>query len=343
MLKTSIIAGIFSCILSGSLSIASEQPESPQQFATFSECQLTSGQLIAPCRVGYRTYGAPNSDRSNTILVPTWAGGTSAEHAYLASTSLLDPEVFFVVIIDALANGVSISPSNSETQPAALFPIVTITDMVETQHRVLTELLDVRSLHGIVGLSMGGMQALEWAVRYPDLAKRTVAAIGSPRLPAYDIAFWTTRNHLLVMHRKCQCKEVLEALTGLGMLMSVPTKLSQDMAREDTQSTIALRSEPDSMGMKKSWDMQRQGEAMISHNIARKFDDDMQKASDVIVTKFLIIVGEDDRIVTPQPARDFAALIGETVLELDHDCGHGEPWCAKDEFADAIRTFMNAD
>ena len=132
-------------------------------------------------------------------------------------------------------------------------------------------------------------------------------------------------------------------MAGMGMLNSVPTKLAQEVAREDAASTIISRSESNSRSVGESWDQERQAEAMISHNIARDFDNDMKKAAAQINTQFLIIVGDDDRIVTPQPARDFAALIGVTVLELDEDCGHGDPWCAASEFAKAVSTFINKD
>lgn len=185
-------------------------PTPPQQFATFSECRLISGQVIAPCRIGYRTYGTLNDDKSNALLVPTWFTGTSAEHAFLASPNLLSPENYFIVIVDALGNGVSTAPSNGETQADGQFPQITITDMVESQHRVLTEVLGIQSLHGVVGLSMSDMQAFEWAVRYPGFADRTVAAISSPRLPTFDIALWTTQNRLLALYRDCQCDEALD-------------------------------------------------------------------------------------------------------------------------------------
>ena len=334
---------IFCIILWSSLSLADTLPEAPQQFATFSECHLTSGQFIAPCSIGYRTYGTLNDDKTNALLVPTWFTGASAGHAYLVSPDLLNPEKYFIVIVDALANGVSISPSNSETQADGEFPQITITDMVESQHRLLTEVLGIQSLHGVMGLSMGGMQAFEWAVRYPGFAEKTVAAIGSPRLPVYDITLWTTRNLLLELYRECQCNEPLEAMAGMGMLGTVPSKLAQEVAREEAVSTIVSRAESYSMTVGKSWDQQRQAEAMISHNIARDFNNDMKKAAAQIDTQLLVIVGEDDRVVTPQPAREFAELIGATVVELDEDCGHGDPWCAPDAFAQAVSTFINKD
>ena len=342
-MSVNILRVIFSVVLWSNPSLASPPPETPQQFTTFAECHLISGQVISPCRIGYRTYGTLNDDKSNALLVPTSFNGTSANHAYLASPNLLSPEKYFIVIVDALANGVSISPSNSKTQPDNQFPQITIADMVETQHRLLTEVLGIRSLHGVVGLSMGGMQAFEWAVRYPGFANRTVAAIGSPRLPAFDIALWTTRNRLLALHRECQCAEALEAMAGMGMLTSVPSKLEQQVAREDVVTTIVARGQSRAASVGKSWDEQRQAEAMISHNIARDFDNSLQAAAAHIKTQFLIVLGADDRVVTPQPAREFAALVGATVLELDEDCGHGDPWCAPDAFADAVSTFINRD
>ncbi|MFT5573667.1 MAG: homoserine O-acetyltransferase [Cryomorphaceae bacterium] len=95
------------------LSSANDQPKSQQQYANFEECSLSSGELIKPCKIGYRTFGTLNTDKSNAVLVPTWFTGNSADRAYLASPAYFDPETYFIVIVDALANGVSSSPSNS--------------------------------------------------------------------------------------------------------------------------------------------------------------------------------------------------------------------------------------
>ena len=112
---------------------------------------------------------------------------------------------------------------------------------------------------------------------------------------------------------------------------------------DNTVSTIILRGETNSMSVGKSWDNQRQAEAMINHNIARDLNNDLQEAAAQIKTKFLIVIGDDDRVVAPQPAREFGAMIGATVLELDEDCGHGDPWCAPDAFALAVSNFIDKD
>ena len=148
---------------------------------------------------------------------------------------------------------------------------------------------------------------------------------------------------MLALYRECQCKEALEAMAGMGMTRAVPSKLSQEVAREDAVATIVLRGESYAIGEAQSWDQQRQAEAMISHNIARKFDNDMYKSAAETKTQFLIVVGEDDRVVTPQPARDFAVLVDAILVELDEDCGHGDPWCAPDAFAHAVSTFIDKE
>lgn len=335
------VAAVLGCaLLFGQQAVADESSRGSQSFAAFDRCQLASGQSIAPCRIGYRTFGKLNADKSNAVLVPTWFTGTSQEHESLVAPELLDPAQFFIVIVDAIGNGVSISPSNSATQADESFPVITIADMVDSQHKLLTETLGVTQLHGVMGLSMGGMQAFEWAVRYPDFAQRTVAVIGSPRLATLDIALWASRNRLLGWYRECECTEALETLAGLRMLGSVPTTLSDDVPREKTEEAIVARGGRTTMSVGKSWDQQRQAEAMMTHNIARDLDNDLKLAAEQINTDLLIIVSNDDRVVTPAPAREFARLSVSPLVELDEDCGHGDPWCAQDEFSFAVRTFL---
>ncbi len=314
---------------------------SEQKFAKFDECKLANGQNLTPCHIGYRTFGKLNADRSNAILIPTWFRGTSESQSGMASENLINPDEYFVIIVDSLANSVSSSPSNNKKQLGENYPQITISDMVDSQHRLLTETLNIKSLYAIVGLSMGAMQAFEWAVRYPNFTNKIVAAIGSPRFASFDIAAWNSRNRLLHLYRECQCTEALEALNGMSMTVLVPTKLEEDIPREKILETIVTRSKSMSLSNLSTWDHQRQTEAMLSHNIARDFDNNMELAVKHIKAKFLIIIGADDRVVTPEPALNFAKLANAELLVLDKDCGHGDPWCAPNEFANAVKKFIS--
>lgn len=147
----------------------------------------------------------------------------------------------------------------------------------------------------------------------------------------------------MALYRECECKEALEALEGFGMTFLVPTKLEQDIGRKDAVSTITTRGNArfESISIGETWDQQRQAEAMIGHNVAQDYDDDLNKAAERVKSEFLIIVGADDRVVTPRPAIDFAALINAQLVVLDEDCGHGEPMCAPDEFSTLVRGFLS--
>ena len=88
-----------------------------------SATRLESGEVIHDCRVGYRTFGKLNADGSNAILFPTWANGTTdqLQHSIGPHTGVVDYADYFVILIDALASGVSSSPSNSASQARMKF------------------------------------------------------------------------------------------------------------------------------------------------------------------------------------------------------------------------------
>src|ERR1700674_1210561 len=97
-----------------------------QKFAELGTCKLTSARQIENCRVGYRTWGTLNAQGSNAILFPTWFSGNSSNlAAFVGADKMIDPAKFFLIAVDALGDGVSSSPSNSETQHATRFPLIT--------------------------------------------------------------------------------------------------------------------------------------------------------------------------------------------------------------------------
>ena len=113
-----------------------------QQFASLGDFKLRSGEVIRDCRIGYRTFGTLNEQRSNAIVFPTWASGTTEQlKSNIGPSRLVNSEKHFVIAIDALGNGVSSSPSNSKLQPRMSFPTFTLRDAVETQHVLLTKVL----------------------------------------------------------------------------------------------------------------------------------------------------------------------------------------------------------
>src|SRR5258708_32064794 len=173
-----------------------------QRFAQLGDCKVESGEVIRDCRIGYRTFGKLNDDKSNAILFPTWASGTTEQlQSNIGAGKLVDDSKYFVIAIDALSNGVSSSPSNSKLQPRMSFPKVTIRDMVNTQHEVLTRVLHLNHLQAVIGISMGGMQTFQWMVSFPDFMDKAIPIVGSPQLAPYDLILWQAQVDAIMNDR----------------------------------------------------------------------------------------------------------------------------------------------
>ena len=90
-----------------------------QQYAGLGTCYLVSGKQITGCFIGYRTWGKLNAQRSNAILFPTWFSGRSSNIApSVGAEGLVDSSKYFLIVVDALGDGVSSSPSTSTSSRA---------------------------------------------------------------------------------------------------------------------------------------------------------------------------------------------------------------------------------
>ena len=116
------------------LFLVSLLPAADQQFFELRNFRLDSGQKVASCRLGYRTFGSLNGSRDNAILFPTWFSGQTADlEQFFGSGKLIDTGRFFVIAVDALGNGVSCSPSSAKGAISRF----TIGDMVQAEIHTL--------------------------------------------------------------------------------------------------------------------------------------------------------------------------------------------------------------
>ncbi|KAF0094983.1 MAG: homoserine O-acetyltransferase [Puniceicoccaceae bacterium 5H] len=167
-----------------------------------------NGDTIPGFRLRYETYGKLNAEGSNAILV---CHALSGDHHCAGVHSIrdrkpgwwnnmigpgkpIDTNRFFVICSNCLGGcqgstgPTSINPETN--RPYHLdFPVVTIGDMVRAQHRLVTEELGVQEMYAVVGGSMGGMQVLEWGVRYPEFVRRLLPMATTARQNAQAIAF----------------------------------------------------------------------------------------------------------------------------------------------------------
>jgi len=169
------------------------------QRAELGDLQLESGDVIRGYVQSYVTHGTLDAERSNAVLICSAITGNHHRLDYLIGANrALDPARWFVVAVDPIGNGLSTSPSNSRDQPRMRFPRFAIRDMVTAQRRLLCEVLGVRHLAAVIGASMGGMQALQWAVSHGEMVGSIAAMTAPARTSPWSIAVnEATRSCLL--------------------------------------------------------------------------------------------------------------------------------------------------
>ncbi|MCA9590041.1 MAG: alpha/beta fold hydrolase [Myxococcales bacterium] len=314
-----------------------------QQVASLGTCTLESGEKITDCKVGYRTFGKLDAKRGNVVLFPTWFTGATGSLVDVVPDKLVDTKRFYVVLVDALADGVSSSPSNAKEQGRLRFPKVTIGDMVESQRRLLREVLKVDHVHTVMGISMGGMQALEWATRHPTELDHVASIVGTPQLTSQDLLLWTAELHALESDVAYKGGEYtgrpqLKAVQDIHhMMLTTPAYRAKETSRAEFPTWIS-KIESD---VAFDWnDWRRQLEAMMAHDVARADDGKLEQAAKRVKAKALLVVDADDHMVHPEPSRVFARAAGAKLVELHTGCGHMAPGCAAAEVTQAVAALL---
>ena len=305
--------------------------EGTQQFAELGDLALRSGQVIQDFRLGYRTLGKLNTGRSNAVLWPTWLGGRTQDLLkFVGPGNVVDTNSYFVILVDAIGDGVSTSPSNSTKQPLMKFPQFTIRDMVESEYRLATEVFHLTHLHAVMGISMGGMQTFEWAVAYPGFMDEAIPMMGSPQSTSYDKLLWTAQIDAVEMDpawnggnptgpltRGLAVKEEIDSMNLTSPAYRVAHTGGKDFG---TFLTDMKKSSAGTGGL--GADMIRQREAINALDIPAEFGVAMADAAKKVRAKMLVLVSPQDHMVNPAPALDFASAMSAPVVTLDSPCGH---------------------
>jgi homoserine O-acetyltransferase len=168
---------------------------------------LKAGKTLASYELVYETYGTLNADRSNAILVCHALSGGHHVAGYYADDpgklgwwdsmigpgKAIDTDRFFVIGVNNLGG------CHGSTGPASIdratgqpygagFPVVTVEDWVASQARLMDR-LGIERLAGCIGGSLGGMQALQWTLSYPDRIRHAFVIAAAPKLSTQNIAF----------------------------------------------------------------------------------------------------------------------------------------------------------
>lgn len=176
------------------------------QSVTFESLALDSGLTLAPVTLEYETYGSLNDKADNAILVCHALSGDAHVAGYHEGDTRpgwwetmvgpgkgIDTERYFVICSNVIggckgSTGPGSLNSATGTEYALEFPVVTVADMVGAQ-KLLVDHLGVERLLSVTGGSMGGMQALQWAVAYPETVASCIPIAATPKHSPMQIAF----------------------------------------------------------------------------------------------------------------------------------------------------------
>lgn len=315
-----------------------------QQFADLGDIKLESGQFIRNCRIGYRTYGGLNPERTNAVLFPSWFGGKSSDLAgSIGMGKLLDTAGLYVIAVDAIGNGVSSSPSNSKEQPGDKFPAFTVRDMVQTQYRLATEVLHLPKLRAVIGISMGGMQVFQWMVSYPTFLDRAISIVGTPRQTSHDLLLWKSELRTVIEHRGSpeEVRRGMRAVARIhGMHLQTPASIVTRIKAEGVDKFLDFQQTDAEAHNAEDWASQLV--AMISHDIYKPAGDSEEKTEKAIKARALVVVVTSDQMVNPTPAIRFAERTKSTLLTLTNDGGHLGVSADLDRVITAVREFIYA-
>jgi homoserine O-acetyltransferase/O-succinyltransferase len=168
---------------------------------------LDCGRTLPSYELVYETYGELNADKSNAVLICHALSGDHHAAGYhdmddkkpgwwdtaIGPGKAIDTNLFFVVSVNNLGSckgstgPTSINPDTGESYGPD-FPIVTVSDWVRSQ-AVLADHLNIEQWAAVVGGSLGGMQALQWAISLPDRLRHVLIIAAAPKLSAQNIAF----------------------------------------------------------------------------------------------------------------------------------------------------------
>jgi len=332
------------------------------QLATFTEpLALASGAVLREYQLAFETYGTLNADKSNAVLI---CHALNASH-HVAGTYETDPDNhgwwdnmvgpgkpidtnrFFVIGVNNLGScfgstGPTTLSKATGKKWGADFPLVTVEDWVDSHARLLDQ-LGVQTLAGVMGGSLGGMQALCWAMRYPARVRHALVIAAAPNLSAQNIAFNEVARQAIMsdpaFHGGAFAEHNVVPKDGLTVARMIGhiTYISDDQMeskfgrglREGLKFSFAPEFQIESylryQGEKFSeyYDANtylRVTKALDYFDPAREFNGDLAKALALIAARVLVVSFTTDWRFSPARSRE----IVKALLDADKDVTYAE-------------------
>jgi homoserine O-acetyltransferase len=214
--------------------------------------------------------------------------------------------------------------------------------MVRAQYRVLTEVLKIKHVHAVTGLSIGGHQTFAWAVLYPEFVDLAAPIVGSPQTTNFD----HLSKQIIIdaiqsdpdYNRGNYAKEPqLKLANEIGVLMlTTPAFRNAEALPSEYAEWIAkIQATQRQDANDRMW----QARAVYSHDVLHgKPLDEVAKSSPV---KFLVINAAEDRMVAPAPALEWAKAAGAEVYLSHGECAHLIMACDAAAVSQRVQHFLS--
>lgn len=355
------------------------------------EMVLESGARLGPVTIAYETYGTLSETRDNAILIAHAFTGDSHVAGYYGDDPAtekpgwwdfmvgpgkgIDTDRYFVIcanILGSCMGSTGPSSTNPETGvPYGMdFPMVTIGDMVAAQKRLIDH-LGVSRLHAVVGGSVGGMQVLEWCVRYPQLVRAAIPIATTMRHSALAIAFNEIARQAIMADPNWKHGDYYDGdKPDLGLavarMVGHVTYLSDEAMRRKFGRQLQNKDD-----FSYDFGVDFQVESYLRHQgtkFVRRFDANsmlyITKAADYFDLKdrvstpscimdlkesrlrFLVISYTSDWLYPTYQARELVQSLKRTgqdvsFCEIDADCGHDAFLIRDERLSNLIRGFLH--
>lgn len=353
---------------------------------------LESGEVLQNITIAYETYGTLSDKKDNAILITHAFSGDSHVAGYYEDDNArekpgwwefmvgpgkgIDTDRYFVICSNILGSCCgstgpsSVNPATGEPYGLS-FPMVTIGDMVQGQKKLIDH-LGIRQLHAVVGGSVGGMQVLEWAVRYPEMIRAAVPIATTMRHSALAIAFNEVARQSIMADPNWNKGDYYNgAKPDLGLaiarMIGHVTYLSDEAMRRKFGRKLQEK-EKFSFG----FDVDFQVESYLRYQgnkFVQRFDANsllyITKAADYFdlvdreqftlqelegqsrgLIKFLVISFSSDWLYPTYQAKELVKALKRTgqnvsFCEFAADCGHDAFLIRDDRFSNIIRGFID--
>ena len=350
---------------------------------------LQSGDVLPGFELMTETYGELNSDKSNAVLVCHAFSGN--HHAagikdgenksgwwdeIIGDGKTIDTKKYFVVSLNNLggchgSSGPTSIAAESGQPYGASFPEVSVSDWVETQ-KLLADHLGIDCWEMVAGGSLGGMQALQWAVSYPSRIKKAAIIAASSKISTQNIALNEVAREIIkkdenfhngdYLSKGESPKKGLKAARMLGhitylsesnMSKRFGRKLQDPENKMDADVNYEVENYLQYKGEQfaKTFDANSyilMTKAMDSFDPAKDCDDDLVTCLQKAQAKLLIASFDSDWLFPKEYGLEIqmAAIkagINSSYIELDGDYGHDSFLFHSDRYAAALKNFLNSN